>query len=430
MIVNTADEGGGAERMSMAVLDGFAELGLETWLLVGNKKTDHPRVVPLYLSPFIDYRPYQAEPRQTLLATRRRAERWLGLEDFNHPYSHRILDLTGSAPDLVLCHNLHGGYFDLRALPVLSRRVPVALRLFDPWLLIGHRADALADLRRPTGCDTSPGLKQPPAITRINSWRKRRVLRGARLFASAESQWMLDHARKSLLAPMVSDWRLIPGGVDLDAFSPGPQAAAREELGLDPGARIVLFVANLGPENPLKDFATVRRAMVELGRRAPEKRIELLAVGSDGPEERIAPGIVLRRLGYIRSVARLVNFYRAANVYVHAAVNETFGLSVAEALACGTPVVAASSGGVLEIIDNGRTAVAVPPGDAAALAGAIESVLDNPSLGAAMGAAAVASARANLDRRTMMRALHAWCAGIHAAWTSGGASKAGVRVGL
>ncbi len=58
VIVNTSDEGGGAERISMATLDGFTALGIETWLLVGDKKTEHPRVLPLFLSPFVDYRGY------------------------------------------------------------------------------------------------------------------------------------------------------------------------------------------------------------------------------------------------------------------------------------------------------------------------------------------------------------------------------------
>jgi glycosyltransferase involved in cell wall biosynthesis len=420
VIVNTTDEGGGAERMSMAVLDGFTARGIDTWLLVGDKKTEHPRVMPLFLSPFFDYR--SRELGRAALAARRQAEQWLGLEDFTHPYSHRILELTGSPPDLVLCHNLHGGYFDLRALARLSRHVPVVVRLFDSWLFTGHCANPLGCPRWRAGCGRCPDLTIPPAIhrdtTRLNWWRKRRLLGRARLYASAESQWMLDRARQSLLAPAVAEWKLIPGGVDLTTFSPGPQLAARRELGLPPDARVLLNVASVGPENPLKDFPTIRRALAELARRAPGKPIVLLAAGSEGPEEPIAAGIVVRRLGYIRSSARLVSLYRAADVYVHAAVEETFGLSVAEALACGLPVVTASRGGVLEIVEPERTALAVPPGDSVAMAGAIARLLDDPSRRAAMGAAAESSARARLDRRTMLEALHGWCAEIHDRWRS------------
>jgi len=160
-------------------------------------------------------------------------------------------------------------------------------------------------------------------------------------------------------------------------------------------------------ENAFKDFPTVRAALVELSRRAPEKVLDLLIVGSEGPEKRISAGIVVRPLGYFRAPARLADAYRAADVYVHAAVEETFGLSVAEALACGTPVVMASAGGVLEIVQHERTALVVPPRDAAGLAEAIARLLDAPSLRASLSAAAADSARSHLDHRTMVGALHA-----------------------
>jgi glycosyltransferase involved in cell wall biosynthesis len=420
VVVNTADEGGGAERMSMAVLDGFAALGTETWLLVGQKRTGHPRVLTLHQSPFFDYRPYASPWRRAAREVGRAAERWMGLEDFRHPYSRRVLELTGPAPDLVLCHNLHGGYFDLRALRALSRRAPVVVRLFDSWLLTGHCAYPLGCPRWRHGCGRCPDLALPPAVrrdaTRINWRRKRRALRGAKLFVSAESEWMLDRARRSLLAPAAAGWRLIRGGVDLETFAPGSRVAARRALGLAPGALLVLFVANLGPENPFKDFATVRRAVRELARREPGRALELIAVGADGPEERLAPGAVLRRAGYVRSPERLAAFYRAADVYVHAAREETFGVSVAEALACGAPVVLAAAGGVLEAVDPGRTALVVPPGRPAELADALAALASDPSRRAALGRAGAAAARAHLDRRHMISALHEWCSEILAAW--------------
>jgi glycosyltransferase involved in cell wall biosynthesis len=420
VIVNTADEGGGAERMSMLMLDGFAALGVDTWLLVGEKKSDHPRVMPFYQSPFFDYRPYARPWRRTALLLRRKIDRHVGREDFNHPYSHRILELTGSPPDLVLCHNLHGGYFDLGALTTLSRRVPVVLRLFDSWLITGHCAYPLGCSRWEAGCGQCPDLSIPPAIsrdaTRVNWRRKERALGSARLFVSAESHWLLDRAKCSLLAPAVEDWRLIPGGVDLTTFSPGPKTAARRALGLAPDGHLALYVANQGIENPLKDFPTVRAALVELSRRAPDKALDLLVVGSEGPEERISAGIVIRPLGYFRASARIADAYRAVDVYVHAAVEETFGLSVAEALACGTPVVMASAGGVLEIVQHERTALVVPPRDSVGLADAIARLLDAPSLRATLGAAAADSARSRLDHRTMVNALHTWCAEIHDRW--------------
>jgi glycosyltransferase involved in cell wall biosynthesis len=427
VIVNTADEGGGAERVSIAVLDGFLDLGLDAWLLVGNKTGNHSRVIPFHSSPFFDYRPYMNLQLTEALERQRSIDQSLGLEDFNHPYSHQISQLTGSAPDLVLCHNLHGGYFDLRALPSLSSRIPVAVRLFDSWLQTGHCAYSLGCNRWRTGCGKCPDLTIPPAISRDGSganWlRKERIFQNSRLFVSAESQWMLDRAKQSVLVPAVVDWRHISGGVNLDIFSPSRRedAQSRLDLDLDPEANVLLYVANQGSANRFKDFDTVHRALEELSRQSARK-IVLLVVGSIAPDQNVGPGILIRHAGYIASQNRLAEFYRAADIMVHSALEETFGNVVAEALACGTPVVAASGGGVVELIHHGRTGLIVAPRQPAQLAEAISELLNARALRARMGAAAAEDARSQLDSRVMIRNLKSWCTEVHSAWHAQAAS--------
>ena len=404
----------------MAVLNGFLELGLDAWLLVGNKTGNHSRVIPFHSSPFFDYRPYMDSDLTREIERRRSVDQSLGLEDFNHLYSHHISLLTGSPPDLVLCHNLHGGYFDLRALSGLSGRVPVALRLFDTWLQTGHCAYSLGCGRWQTGCGECPDLTIPPAIlrdaSRVNLRRKQRIFQESRLFVSAESRWMLDRARRSVLAPAVIVWMYILGGVDLQTFFPGPRENARLQLGLDLDARVVLYVANQGLANPYKDFETVRRALDVLHERQSAPRIILLVVGSTAPDQNVGHHILISHVGHIASQPSLAVYYRAADLMVHSAIEEAFGNVVAEAMACGTPVVAASGGGVVELIDHGCTGLIVPPRDHAKLADAILQLLQEPALCARMGAASAAAARRHFDSRDMIRNLQSWCNEVHSAW--------------
>ncbi|MGC2656559.1 MAG: glycosyltransferase [Bryobacteraceae bacterium] len=410
----------------MRVLDGFLELGLDAWLLVGNKTGNHPRVVSFYTSPFFDYRPYMDTHLTKEIEQRRDVDQALGLEDFNHPYSHQISKMTGSPPDLVLCHNLHGGYFDLRVLSGLSDRIPVALRLFDTWLQAGHCAYSLGCSRWQTGCGECPDLTIPPAISRdasrINLQRKQWIFQKSRLFASAESQWMVDRAKQSVLATAVIDWKHIPGGVDLEIFFPGPREEARLKLDIDLDAKVLLYVANEGSANPYKDFGTVRLAVDELRHRQSTHKIILLVVGSKAPDENIGPDILIRHAGPIASQPRLAAFYRAADIMVHSAHEETFGNVAAEALACGTPVITASGGGVVELIDHGCNGLIVPPRQPVLLAEAISQLLDEPALCARMGAAAAAAARRHLDNRVMIRNLESWCTEVHSAWHAQAAS--------
>lgn len=86
--------------------------------------------------------------------------------------------------------------------------------------------------------------------------------------------------------------------------------------------------------------------------------------------------------------------YRALDVVVHASTSpEPFGLVVAEAMACGRPVVAAVSGGVRDLFTDGENALGYPMGDEEALALAMGRLADSPSLRITLAAAAALAAR-------------------------------------
>lgn len=402
VIVNTSDAGGGAERISMELLEGFESLGSEAWLAVARKRTSHPRVVSFYTSPHVDYSPGHPIRRAALKARRSLDER-IGLESFNHPYTRRVLDLTGSRPDVLLCNNLHGGYFDLRQLPRLSLRVPIVLRLADCWTFTGHCAVPGDCDRWRNGCGRCPDLAAPPSIsrdaTRINWHRKRWIYARSRVILTAPSQWMLDRARDSMLAPAIADARVVPNGVDLEIFRP------EGDRGTWPEPRIprLLFAANGGASNPHKDFATLRSAVQRL-----DGPLELVAVGGERRVEDLGGGIRIRHEPQL-SPERLAALYRSAVAYVHASAEESFSLTAAEALACGTPVVAASAGGISEVVENGRTGFVHAPGDADALASSVRRLLSEPPLRRRMVAAAV-KRRPMLDRDRMVREMHSLCA--------------------
>src|SRR4029079_4578923 len=82
----------------------------------------------------------------------------LGLEDFDYPNSVELLRFLPQKPDLLHCHNLHGNYFDLRALAGLSRQIPTVLTLHDAWLLSGHCAHSFECERWTIGCGECPDL--------------------------------------------------------------------------------------------------------------------------------------------------------------------------------------------------------------------------------------------------------------------------------
>jgi glycosyltransferase involved in cell wall biosynthesis len=83
----------------------------------------------------------------------------------------------------------------------------------------------------------------------------------------------------------------------------------------------------------------------------------------------------------------VTQLYSHAAVFCCPSVYEPFGLINLEAMACETPVVASAVGGILEVVEDGKTGVLVPPANPEALAAALNRVLGNPALGRSMGQA-------------------------------------------
>lgn len=412
LIVNTADRGGGAEEVAMTLLDGFQELGTETWLAVGAKHTGHPRVV--CIDPAVQGGAVSVSPRTRKMADlRSRMIRPLGLEDFEYPGTRHLLELMESSPDVVLCGNLHGGYFDLRLLPWLSRQQPLVLQLADSWTFTGHCACPLGCGRWTHGCGRCPDLTIPPAIprdaTRLNWHRKRRILERSSVFLLTPSQWLMDRARRSLLAPAIAGEAVVPNGVDRAVFSPGSYAPGRAWLGVAEDALLMLYVAHGGEANPYKDYATIAAAIGEVVSTRPDREIELVVVGGEEKVERIGERARVRHVPYCGSHALLAELYRAADLYVHAAPEESFCLTAVEALACGTPAVAAAAGGITEVIEHGRTGLLTPPGAPRALAAAVGALVDDRQLRAGMGARAAVAAAERFDRADTVPRIHSWC---------------------
>jgi hypothetical protein len=92
IVINTAEFGGGTEFIARSVWRGLIDRGWDAWMLVGSKKSDHPKVMTFHESQHIDYRPYSFFAVQALQARRKRIARNRGYEDFHFPFSRRVLE--------------------------------------------------------------------------------------------------------------------------------------------------------------------------------------------------------------------------------------------------------------------------------------------------------------------------------------------------
>jgi len=415
LTVSTSDLAGGAERVAWNLFHEYRRRGYQSNLAVGYRKIDDPNVFSLRnheqrnawfsLVSGVGAKLNNAKLKRVseLLAEPiRTADQFAGLEDFNFPGAWNLLGLTPEPPTLIHCHNLHGDYFDLRALPWLSNKVPVVLSLHDAWLLSGHCAHSFDCDRWRTGCGECPDLTIYPAIRRdatARNWqRKQRIFARSKLYVSTACQWLMNKVNESVLAPGVRESRIIPYGVDLSVFRPHDRIAARKDLGLPEKSHIILFAANRIKKNIWKDYDTMRAAIARVAIELKDQPVTFVALGEDAPAEQLGTA-EMRFYPFRSDINDVARFYQAANLYLHGARIDTFPNAVLEALACGTPVVATAVGGIPEQIDDGRTGFLVPPADVSAMASRIVQALDadtNQRMSAA--AAQEALVRFSLDR--------------------------------
>lgn len=402
--INTLDVPGGAARIANMLHGFFKCRGNKSKLIVGTKLGFDPDTIELKSA--LKFATEKLPPVTKFIrklscryhAFRRHAEVMFGLEDFGNPDSRYIEEILPDSTDIIQCHNLHGGYFDLRALPVLSKRHPVILLMHDPWLLGGHCAHSFDCEKWVDGCGECRYLEVQYALKRdtshINWHRKKNIFDACRLYAITPSQWLMDRVERSILKPAVVKSKVINNGVDQTIFFPSDKKKVRAELGISVDDYIVMFAANGIRENIWKDYATMRASIAEAAMAMPDKPLCFIAVGESAPSEKIGTATITF-IPY-KTSEEMAKYYQSADVYIHAARAENFPNTIVESLSCGTPVIATAVGGVSEQIKGlfyegdrsglnhyvleEATGILTPVGDVAALCNALCLMLHKPEI--------------------------------------------------
>jgi glycosyltransferase involved in cell wall biosynthesis len=229
---------------------------------------------------------------------------------------------------------------------------------------------------------------------------RNRLLRDADAFV-AMSRLIHDEIVGAGVAPQKV--RHIPHGVDTERFRPADpkeREGLRRRLGLPPEGPIVIFTGRLlrgkGVESLLDAFAS------------QEPRAHLLIVGSGEGQalsveetlrERIARGDLAGRVVMTGRVENVEDYLRASDVFAFPSVFEGLGLSLLEAQACGLACVASRTGGIVDVIEHGKTGLLVTPGQVTELAAALSVLLSDEARRSEMGAAARETAQRMFDVR-------------------------------
>jgi starch synthase len=217
----------------------------------------------------------------------------------------------------------------------------------------------------------------------VSSWIEKTAVESAHRVIAVSRKM-----REDILAHFDADLErvvIIHNGIDPDQFKHTGARDALDRLGVR--APYVLFVGRITDQKGIFHLLEAARRL------PPGVQVVLCASAPDTPEieERLRRAVAeqpsVRWINEMLPVEVVTQLYSHAAVFACPSVYEPFGLINLEAMACETAVVASAVGGILEVVEDGRTGLLVPPGRPDALADALNQMLADPDLARTMGQA-------------------------------------------
>lgn len=273
--------------------------------------------------------------------------------------------------DVVHVHWASNGVINPRSIGRL--RVPVVLSLRDMWFFTGGCHYSMACDRYSVGCGACPQLGSVSSKD-ISFWLSRyknKHLQKKHIEVVGISNWVSQCAMSSsVFSGKVV--HTIPNCVDTNSFSPIEKRFARDLLGL-PYERPIVLVGASSVASFYKGWDYFVDSIVKI----KAEDVCVVTFGANHSASRLPSSVETKHLGYLHDELTLRVAYSAADVFVAPSVQEAFGKTLVESMACGTPVACFDATGPASIVDHKVTGYKARPFSSEDLANGIDWILNN-----------------------------------------------------
>jgi glycosyltransferase involved in cell wall biosynthesis len=372
--LSTHDIGGGAARAAYRLHTGLQDIGLQSQMLVQEKSSNDKTVI----APKI--RLFQGIAKAKL--TFESLPLKLYTQKKNTPFfiqwlPDRVISKVAQInPDIINLHWISGAFMQIETFAKLKH--PLVWTLHDMWGFTGGCHVIGECDRYKVSCGACPQLNS------INEWdlsrwvwrRKVKAWKNINLTLVSPSSWLAECARSSSLFQNLRI-EVIPHGLDTQKYRPINQHFARETLKLPQDKKLILFGAIEATSDRNKGFHLLQPALQELSKAGWKDNFEVVIFGASQPENPPDLGFKTYYLGHLYDDLSLVTVYSAADVMLVPSLQESFGQTASESLACGTPVVAFNSTGLKDIVEHQQNGYLANPYEVDDFAKGIAWILEN-----------------------------------------------------
>jgi glycosyltransferase involved in cell wall biosynthesis len=371
--LSTTDIQGGAARGAFWLHKALQQQGVDSAMFVDRKYSDDHTVLSASGPVARAGRSLRARlDRIPLVRYRQTQDSFWSIGWVPHPIEHVVKRVD---PDIVHLHWIGDGFLPIGALRNLP--YPIVWTLRDMWSFTGGCHYTAGCDRYRVGCGACPQLRSNHiGDLSARVWRrKQRAWHDVDLWLVPISSWLADCARASTLFQH-HPIEVIPNGVDTERFRTYDMAQARAHWNLPQDRQIILFGGIDPVRDPRKGFAPLVDSLKRLAADGWAERAMLVVFGARPEGAPPDCGIPARFVGHISDDDDLAQLCAAADVMAAPSLQEAFGKTLIEAMACGTPVVAFNIGGPVDIVEHRETGYLAAPGDTDDFAAGLAWCLD------------------------------------------------------
>lgn len=343
----SSDISGGAARAAYRLHIGLRKIGIDSYMLVQDKRSDDPYVI----GPKTNIQRGKAMVRKGLaplplsMYANRKKVPW----SYSWIPSNVHKKIEEINPDIVNLHWINNGFMNINNLPKIDK--PIVWTLHDMWPFTGgcHYAGDCTDYK--DGCGNCPqlGSKRERDLSYKGFKKKQKIYSKTDLNIVVLCKWMEECVKESIL---LSDSNItrIPNGLDTDMFRPIEKDIAREILGLPKDRKIVLFGAMNSTSDKRKGFEYLKEALDILSKK--EKDLLLVVFGSSYDKDIEKLPFETKFLGRLNDDQTLALAYSSASVFVAPSKEDNLPNTILESFACSTPCVSFDIGGFPDMIEH------------------------------------------------------------------------------